>query len=151
MPPVHAPVGCFEDSAVPVTPLSCCSRDVRVYGHATTAIHKLSTPPFPPIQIPRRPLSGHIINWCVPQPSDCVPLKNRFYSFCAQIDQHDPVDPGTDWFGSPIYILNGHTHLVILAIGVSHTCILICIVYIRHDIIPGTFYLMWYHAHSMPY
>ena len=44
---------------------------------------------------PRPPFTGHttiyITNWCVPRPSEFVPV---LYSFRAQIDQHHPVGPG---------------------------------------------------------
>ena len=38
-----------------------------------------------------------MINLCIPQPQDFVPLKNRFYGFRAQIDQRHPADPGASY------------------------------------------------------
>ena len=50
------------------------------------------------------------------QLSDCVPLKNGFYSFRAQTDKHHPVDPGKSYMccsskGScrPVSFMRTHT------------------------------------------
>ena len=67
-------------------------------------VHEYDPPPDPPSLLPTPclPLTGHtptyMINCCVPQPIDWVPLKNGLCSFRAQMDQHHPVDPGTSHF-----------------------------------------------------
>ena len=49
----------------------------------------------------------------LPQLSDFVPLKNGFDSFRAQIDEHNPVDPGTSYTVVPRGVADlypqGHT------------------------------------------
>ena len=62
------------------------SRDARVYGRTTTAMHKLSTPPpalpSPVIRLQDIPDKRmHFLS----QPSDFVQLKNGFYGLRARL------------------------------------------------------------------
>ena len=62
----------------------------------TQAPTPVQTPPVPHRLYDLQDILDKLMHF-LPQLSDVVPLKNGFFSICARIDYHHPVDTGTSY------------------------------------------------------